>query len=297
MRNPEAGPLPSFDVFESLLGDTSTTAFHEEVIARATNIAKQLDDVEGVLLTGSLGKGEGDVFSDIDFQILHEGAPEQSVAILDLFMSRLDEVGNMIHFFPSTASSADCIIYLEPFVKFELSVRTLENASRSWKTPMAKILFDKRGLVRKAIKSADSVTFSLEKHMPTIRGRAVAIPAFCYITGGHIVRGEHITALDGVNWMRNDMLVLSGWLLGKWDEGPRRAESRFPQEVLDYYMLSSIAHVDEIWRSLSVLLDWYYDWMIPHFENLSIPHSASQVKQMRKVLDLLKQKSGQNITL
>jgi predicted nucleotidyltransferase len=290
LRNPETGPLPSLDNFESLLHNTGTTEYHREIIRRATDVASKLEDVEGVILKGSLGKGEGDVFSDIDFQILHEGNRELSAAILNRFMDRLDEVGTMIHFFPSTASLADCIIYLEPFVKFELSVGTLADASHDWKTPLAEILFDKNGLVRKAMSTARSVEFSLETHMPVIRGRAVAIPTFCYITGGHFARGEYITALNAIDWMRNDMLMISGWLLRMWDEGPRRAESRFPTDVLGYYRESAVCTVVGIWDSLDVLLDWYSNWMVPHFEELSIPHSGIQVEQMRAILALLEKK-------
>ena len=53
------------------------------------------------------------------------------------------------------------------------------------------------------------------------------------------------------------MLRVCGWLFGLYDEGPRRAEQRFPEDVLDYYNKSRVKTVDEIWNGLQILLDWY----------------------------------------
>jgi hypothetical protein len=126
--------------------------------------------------------------------------------------------------------------------------------------------------------------------MDTIRDRAIQIPTFCYITAGFIVRGEDASAMEALGWICNDMLKLSGWLLGQWDEGSRRAEERFPEEVLDFYMRSQAKTVEGIWDGIEVLLSWYEDWLIPKFVELDISHALVQVEPMKDVLRLLKDK-------
>ena len=86
------------------------------------------------------------------------------------------------------------------------------------------------------------------------------------------------------------MLRVCGWLFGLHDEGPRRAEQRFPEDVLDYYNKSRVKTVDEIWNRLQILLDWYEEWLVPKFDKLNIPHSQIQVAQMRDILQLLSEK-------
>ena len=71
------GQLPPIERFKEFLSDISTTSYHHKIVEKALNIAKQIEEVEGILLKGSLGKGEGDIFSDIDFQILHSGNPNK----------------------------------------------------------------------------------------------------------------------------------------------------------------------------------------------------------------------------
>ncbi|MFW9869464.1 MAG: nucleotidyltransferase domain-containing protein [Candidatus Thorarchaeota archaeon] len=290
MVKTKVGPLPDMKEFESFLKDISTTKYHQRLIDKAVKIAKAIDNVEGVLLKGSLGLGEGDVFSDIDFQIIHEGDSSASQTILELIIDELEEVESIIQCFPSTAFPNDCIIYLHPFVKFELSVATCDEISARWRAGSAKILFDRKGLAKGIVDKAKAISFNIDDVMPTLIGRAPAIPVFCFITAGHLVRGEELTALADIDWIRNDLLTLCGWLLGYHDEGTRRAENRFPKEILDYYRRSRVKSADEIWDGLQILLDWYEEWFVPEFDKMSIPHSQMQVSKMRDVLHLLSTK-------
>jgi len=203
-------------------------------------------------------------------------------------MNELDRIGEMIHFFTSTAFHEDKIIYFRPFVKFELNVRTCRQAEGDWSSSLGEILYDRRGRLKEVVAAASEVKFSVDNVMDTIRDRAIQIPTFCYITAGFIVRGENATALNALNWIRNDMLRLSGWILGQWDEGPRRAEERFPEEVLDFYMQSTAKTVEEIWDGIKVLLAWYENWLIPRFEELSLTHALVQVEPMKQALRILK---------
>lgn len=155
---------------------------------------------------------------------------------------------------------------------------------------MGEILYDRNGLAESVVNDAKQHRFDIKEHLPVINSRAAAIPVFMYITAGHLVRGEKITAVNDIDWIRNDMLTISGWLLGQYDEGCRRAEERFPVEVLDYYNRSRVKKVDEIWDGLQILLDWYDQWMVPEFDKFDVTHSQEQVAQMRDILRLLRSK-------
>ncbi|MGY5865260.1 MAG: hypothetical protein RTV41_11715 [Candidatus Thorarchaeota archaeon] len=276
--------------FEVLLEDITTTKFHQAVIEKGVKIAEGIEEVEGVILKGSLAANKGDVFSDIDFQVIHDKDQSVSLDILERFVEELEKVEPIIQHFPSTANPNDSIIYLHPFLKFELSVATCDEMKTRWRAGLGKVLFDRSGLASDVISEAKKHKFNIDEHIPVITSRAAAIPVFTYITAGHLVRGEEITALHDIDWIRNDMLCVSGWLLGLYDEGCRRAEERFPAEVLDYYNRSRIKTVDEIWEGLQILLDWYEQWLVPEFDKLQIAHSQVQVGQMRDILRLLSSK-------
>ncbi|MGY5872276.1 MAG: hypothetical protein RTV72_08535 [Candidatus Thorarchaeota archaeon] len=290
MPDGKIGSLPSLEVFEEFLDDVTTTKYHHDIIDKALNVAKDIPEVEGVILKGSLGKGEGDIFSDIDFQIVHSCEPEMSAEIMKKFMDRLSEIGEVIQYFPSTAFADDRIIYIHPFVKFELSVGTCKDNSQKWHIAKSKILFDRSGLVKDIVEEARTIPFDFDDVLTIVKGRAIAIPAFTYITAGFVVRGEYIAAIEAVDWIAAEMLRISGWLLGIRNEGPRRAEQRFPEDVLSYYNGSRAKDIADVWNSLQVFLNWYTEWMVPHLEKHKIPHSLHQVPNMRGVLSILKRK-------
>ena len=285
--------IPSIEEFRKFLEDVTVTDWHHALINNALEVVKGIPEAEGVILKGSLGKGEGDIFSDIDFVVLHDAEPADSAGISRRFMSQLDRIGEMIHFFTSTAFHEDRIIYFKPFVKFELNVRTCKQAGKDWRTSVGKVLFDRRGFLGEVVAAASEIAFSIDDVMDTIRDRAIQIPTFCYITAGLVVRGENASAIEAVSWISNDMLKLSGWILGQWDEGPRRAEERFPEEVLDFYMRSQAKTVRGVWDGVEVLLSWYENWLIPKFVDLGLSHALVQVEPMKQVLRFLKEKMSQ----
>ena len=205
-------------------------------------------------------------------------------------MKRLLEVGDVIQFFPSTAFAEDRIIYFHPFIKFELNVGTIEGATTMWRIGKATILFDRNGLIHEVVEQSRELPFEFEEVLPIIRGRAIAIPVFTYITGGFVVRGEYIAAIEAVDWIAEEMLRMSGWFLEIRDEGQRRAEKRFPSEVINYFSNTRIKKISEIWDALNVILDWYQDWMVEKFDEHDVPHSAHQVQEMREVLKILESK-------
>jgi hypothetical protein len=134
--------------------------------------------------------------------------------------------------------------------------------------------------------------FDIQNHMIPLQTMAYSVPTWCYIIAGMVVRGEHVTALNYLNWVRDEMLKCTSWLLNQWDEGPRRAESRFPEEVLGYYHSSFVSKIENAWHSLDMFLHWYENWMGPRFKDLELSNSISQVDTMRFVLESLKERAG-----
>jgi len=283
--------FPSKEEVATFLEDTTCMNWHEAIIEKAIAVASSIPEVETILLKGSLAKGEGHIFSDIDFLILHIGDDSTTARIRKQIMKKLSDIGDVIHFFFSTVDNETPIIYFKPWVKFELAIGLVENAKNRWKHSFAKILYDRNGLGDAVVEQASKVTFDLGDHVLQISNLAIALPSFVYIVAGFVVRGEHITAIDGLDYVRNEMLAVNGLLLGLWDEGPRRAEKRFPEKVLYYYSRTRVAEVSDVWLALGYLLDWYEDWLIPRFEQLEIPHAKHEIPTLKLMLRQLEKKT------
>jgi hypothetical protein len=69
-----------------------------------------------------------------------------------------------------------------------------------------------------------------------------------------------------------------------WDEGTRRAELRYPKKILDYYHQCQVNEVNDIWKSLDNILDWYSNWLVPKFELYDIPHANNEVPLIKSIL-------------
>jgi len=283
--------FPSKEEVAAFLEDTACMDWHEAIIEKATAVASSIPEVETILLKGSLAKGEGDIFSDIDFLILHIGDDSTTAKIRKQIMKKLSDIGDVIHYFFSTFDQETPIIYFKPWVKFKLAIGLVENAKNRWKHSFAKILYDRNGLGDAVVEQASKVTFDLGDHVLQISNLAIALPSFVYIVAGFVVRGEHITAIDSLDYVRNEMLTVNGLLLGLWDEGPRRAGKRFPEKVLYYYNRTRVAEVSDVWLALGYLLDWYEDWLIPRFEQLETPHAKHEIPTLKLMLRQLEKKT------
>ena len=283
--------FPSKEEVAIFLEDTTCMDWHEAIIEKATAVVSSIPEVEAILLKGSLAKEEGDIFSDIDFLILHMGDESTTAIIRKQIMEKLSDIGDVIHYFFSTFDNETPIIYFKPWVKFELDIGLVENARNSWMHSFAKILFDRNGLGAAVVEEASKVTFDLGNHVLQISNLAIALPSFVYIVAGFVARGEHITAIDGLDYVRNEMLTVNGLLLGLWDEGPRRAGKRFPENVLYYYNRTRVAEISDVWLALGYILDWYEDWLIPRFEQLETPHAKHEIPTLKLMLRQLEMKT------
>jgi len=285
MQDAYLGNLPSDNEIDDLMSNLDSTKWHDGIVERAVNITKKIPGVKAIVLRGSLANKTGDAFSDIDFYILHDKSENESVLIRNGFMKKISNIGDVVHFFTSTYDLNSRIIFFKPFIKFELDVKTLKEA-RSWQPEKIKILYDPKGVMNHILLISDG-EFKLDSVLEDIRNTAVAFPAFCYITAGHLVRGEWITALEDIQWVRSKLLQTSSWFLSQWDEGPRRAEQRFPRPIIDFYWSMQSTDVADIWNSISTAIGWYMDWLVPWFNEHSIKTAVEQIPLIRLLLGML----------
>ncbi|MGY5874722.1 MAG: hypothetical protein RTU30_03155 [Candidatus Thorarchaeota archaeon] len=278
---------PSAEELKEFLSDIKSKAYHEDIIRKVTENIQDLPEIECILLMGSLGKRGGDIFSDIDFVVIHQGGTDESRILRKKIVERIEETCQVLYSYSTGYQNLDDIIFMHPLVKFELNIRTVEISMRDWKCGETEILFDRKGLGKQIQDETKKIAFKIEKVLPWLGNSAINLPTMFYLASAFVIRGEYVTAMDGYDWIRSELLRVSGWLLGQWDEGPRRAEMRFPPEVLSFYWDSRVMKPDEILHTLPILMDWYEKWMIPRFEELEISHSGYQIKELREIIPYL----------
>ncbi|TXT59985.1 MAG: hypothetical protein BAJALOKI1v1_1340008 [Promethearchaeota archaeon] len=280
--------VPSQKEMKQFLEDIHDIEYHEKIVANALALSKTIPDVEAIFLMGSLSTRSADIFSDIDFYLLHEDQTDYK-QILDAFLLNIESLGEVIHIFQSNAKLNSIIIYLKPFIKFELVAESFSALSKEWRlAERGKLLYDKNNLGQNAINISSKLQFQITAHLDEIRNLALDLPSFCFLIAGYMIRGEHVTIVDFIAWIRRKMLRISGFLLGMWDEGTRRAEQRFPTELIQFYERCRVKVIDDVWECLMVFLEWYNAWMVPKFEEFEIVHANAEVPITQSAIKNLK---------
>lgn len=282
-------PIPQMEEF---ISDTTNLVHHQRLIANTIQVAKEIKNIEGLLLRGSLGAGNGDLFSDIDMIFFYDEETTTYSVIKEEILQKLHEIGSPVGYFYNTINQRDLIIYFHPFVKYELTIRSLQSMRNRRNFTKAKILYDPKGLVTKLVKESDHIQFQLMSHFDEIKNFAECFSSMCYIISGYVVRGEHLTAIDDLDWLRNWSLKISGWLLGMIDEGPRRAELRFPHQVLEFYRNSRVKDSNEIWNALQIMFDWFETWLLPQLEQRGIKHTGKDIIFIKQTLLALQKQNA-----
>jgi predicted nucleotidyltransferase len=276
--------FPSRDEIRRHFVARNSTEAHERLIDATCEVCKTISEVEAVLLRGSLARGYGDVNSDIDLLILTAGGRDGQGRVQAELAKRISEIGTVLLRFQSMANASDLIVCFAPWVMLEFNVRAAEEGGRTWKTARSRLVYDRKGLGAAALAQADLIKFQVTGVKPRIENLARAFPALCTVIWGYYMRGEIVTALSDMGWLRDQMLSVSGLLLGLWDEGPRRAERRFPQPVLAYYMRCYPRDESELASALAAAAEWYEMWLVPRLDELGIPHSCELLETARMVM-------------
>ena len=258
---------------------------HYTIIDRSVDRIKTEPGIEAVLLSGSFASGIADVFSDIDFKVAFDPSITSPEVITARYLAGADQIGKVVNIFRSTVHPDDRIICYAPFIKFELNIRTADNLSSSWKTGTSKILYQKNDLGNRIVAKAKSLRFSLDDRKPYIQNIAIAFPNLCYSIMGYEIRGERIAARSDLHWIRNVLLEINGYLLLQENEGPRRAENRYPENVLFYYNRSSAADPGGIKEALILLLKWYLDILVPLLDNHGFETRDELAFEVMKVVE------------
>ena len=280
--------IPELKEMKIVLENYHDLHYHENIYKNALQIITSISQVEAVFILGSIANGTADFFSDIDFYVMCI-EEEDIKTIQDQILSKLNQIGPIIHIYQSNAKPNDLIIYFKPFIKFELVIDTNKNLSNNWKLGnSSKTLFDRNGLGKRTLQDAQKLNFNFLDHINEITNLAIELPSFCYIICGYLMRGEYVTSIDFISWIRRKMLRVSGFLLGIRDEGTRRAEERFPPELIDYYSNLLVSNFDEIWDKLHIILTWYSDWMVSFFNENNIKHAEKEVVLIRNIINILK---------
>lgn len=277
----------SISEMEEFISDATNVVHHQRLIANTVQVANKIKHIEGLLLRGSLGSGNGDLFSDIDMIFFYDEETTTYSVIKEEILHKLHEIGSPVGYFYNTVNQKDLIIYFHPFIKYELTIRSLESMRNRRNLSKAKILYDPKGFVSKLVEESFHIQFQLKSHFDEIKNFTECFSSMCYIISGYVVRGEHLTAIDDLDWLRNWSLKVSGWLLGMIDEGPRRAELRFPRQVLEFYRKSRVKDSAEIWNALYIMFDWFETWLLPQLEERGIKHTGTDIIFIKQTLQAL----------
>ena len=264
--------FPSWDEFKIFLDDNKDLHHHNDIIRSLKELIQKNEKIDAAFLTGSLSKGKGDIFSDIDITIMI-GDNIDASDVKNYIMERISSIGDFIHVFRSQARSRDLILYFKPFIKLDLEIRKYKQVEKNYKIGhIGSILFDRKDLGKKAKEKANLIEFSIQNHLLEIKDAALAIPTFWYLVAAYLSRGENVTAMDFISWIRMYYMKICGYVLGMRDEGTRRAEKRYPHEIIEYYFHSCARTPDQIWDGIYELIRWYSEWLSPRLAEIGINH-------------------------
>lgn len=287
---PENFPNPQ--ELQRLFHDLSNLDYHHLIIQNALSVAQTISEVEAIFIGGSLAQERGDVFSDIDFYMVIPEDVDHNI-IRDAFLKKAGMIGKIIHMYHSRAKQQDLILYFHPFIKLELIIRTVSNLKMAWKSGgTSKLLYDRSGLGKQLEEIAANKQLRRQQYDPDIQSLAIALPSLCFIAAGYLVRGEIITTMDFIAWIRRNLVITGGLLAGKVDKGLRKAEQRFPKEMIEFYHTIKIDSVNDCWNSLDIILTWFFDYLAPKMELSGYTTAKSEVKLVHNTIHLLKTEHG-----
>lgn len=250
--------------------DTRSTVVHRQLGERAAETLARLPCVQAILLIGSLARGTADALSDVDLLVVQDDAEESWAKIDDYLICHLSDIGNPLHWYRSMVNQRDLLVYFSPWVMVEFIVRTGEQSRSNWKTAPSKVLFDRSSVGEQLTSQSASLRPSMANSRREVERVLDAFLVVCMRVQGYYLRGELMTAHHDLAWLRDKMLMLACAVLGQWHEGPRRAEWRLPEEILQVWRASHPTSDGEVPSATHALIDWYTDWLTPRLKSHEI---------------------------
>ena len=207
---------------------------HRSLLELAVARFRDDDRVSGLVLGGSLARGEADFYSDVDLYVIARDRAFDAV-----FAERDDAaeaIGSPLSRFavdPLPGGSRDYIVLYPGPVKLDLMYHRESEVEAGPKWEGLPVLKDGSGFVAAVVtRSSGSEP---DRHRPeAIAELEQKFWTLCWYVFGKISRGELWEALDGVHTIRSLVLVpLLDRSAGRSHEGYRRLERKLDPETLN----------------------------------------------------------------
>jgi hypothetical protein len=235
---------------------------HKRIASAAYDLFHEDSRIIGLCLSGSFAYGAPDRYSDIDFTIIVPA--EQREAIIREHMALFHKVGKVGTLFPATHLNIPnlIIVFYDKGgfpVHVDYNYVTIDAIGPDGYTDL-QVLFDRDGTVSGAL---DVVKTVAKDNLPTNEDLQYLEDRFwgwCVYTDAKIERGELWEARDGIEYIRNEVLLKLAYYLTKLPhEGNRRLENKFPADILTLLdnSISAGTSKDDYKRALIALIDGY----------------------------------------
>jgi hypothetical protein len=235
---------------------------HSRIASAAYELFLEDERIIGLCLSGSFAYGKPDRYSDIDFTIIVPA--EQRETIIKEHMALFHKVGKVGTLFPATHINIPHLIivfYDEGGfpVHVDYNYVTIDAIGPHGYIDL-QVLFERDGSVSGALAAVGNVE---KDNLPTDEGLQYLEDRFwgwCVYTDAKIERRELWEARDGIEYIRNEVLLKLAYYLTKLPhEGNRRLETKFPADVLTLLdnTISAGASKDDYKQALIALIDGY----------------------------------------
>jgi len=241
---------------------------HRGLLERAVAHFSDDERVSGLILGGSLARGNPDFYSDIDLYVV--ARDESFDAVFAERDKAAEAVGDPLFRFdvePVPGGSRDHIVIYEGPVKFDFMYHRESEPTPAPKWAGHRVLKDSdNGSARLVSRSAEAAPPSPEvEDLLVLNGK---FWTWCWYVFGKIVRGELWEALDGVHTIRTSALLpLLAWSTDTPHEGYRRLEGKTnPQTATRLESTVPALQPESLYAALRAEIDLFRDFRKTVFE-------------------------------
>ena len=217
---------------------------HRKVAFNALNLLSHDGRVHGLYLSGSFADGQPDKFSDIDINILAE--EEEREQIIKDHAELIQQVCKIAAVFPAIHlhDPNQIIVFYEQSIPIHVDYlyRVAKELTPSQKYRNFLIVLDRDGSLATWKETCQKVEIEKPPLQEELQYFEVRFWGWCWYTDTKIERGELWEARDAIEYIRSNVIIaLAYFKLGLPNEGARRLERKFPQEVIE--LLSKTAPI------------------------------------------------------